>query len=767
MLPKNPYKKPIARYSKHGCINCKTSHIKCDEEKPQCSNCAKKSKACTYENNFIIGPIQPKSKKRQCLKKNLSNIDIDKNVKDSSSKKFRKQHYKNTIELEDKNSAKITDINNQKLSVQTVTSNNINQSELNINFSKETNPNSKLIQPSSEKIALKHHPFTFTSNFSNIIPTNNSMAVSVIPPVSFTNHTLSKANNHEISDATSNNNNVSTISTSNANNVPQVQSISKDNVSNFEDNEAVLTFIKNNTFYILGDGTDCRNFFPIDDIKAIFNPNNHISSSDYQFFEPFTVGSQDWLNNFDRYSNSVYYFCLEDEEVRSLIDKDPIKIICETSMTDRDGLSSFSLRDDDLKYFCWKFFKATKSASFQSLFSPRTLDDYMYILRRFGNHFDILNNIIQCLVASMMSRIYSIHNENKLYKIWNDHVRLPTMKLCLDGVVGLSKSNTTFLTLMVLEVVVIQTLGLVIGRPHNKWRQHLDQCFTIFEKSEKLLNKNRDITESELDSFSVFKIFRTFIAHIEICAYLTCDNGGSLQVYERLKSILSHTTYYDKFLIGNKFNIQTGYVVNTHPLLMKVVLNLVELKLTKNICLFGNNIIKLKSYKNKDRELADSMNTFGLQILEEISKLEIIRGNIENELFSDDCSKELVFTSKRCQWLVNLSLKLYIQTFYLKKTNNELIKEDTAKFFLLWSSLPSLDKPGILCQWTIYLVAVVCIAMSDEFYYNHLCTMVKRRADCGIPGAAVLYKKLLIMKPNFEATDYEMLVMPDYDCFVI
>lgn len=42
------------KYSKHGCIQCKKSHIKCSEEKPICNNCRKsRTKKCSYLTQFI------------------------------------------------------------------------------------------------------------------------------------------------------------------------------------------------------------------------------------------------------------------------------------------------------------------------------------------------------------------------------------------------------------------------------------------------------------------------------------------------------------------------------------------------------------------------------------------------------------------------------------------------------------------------------------------------------------------------------------------
>lgn len=47
-------KKRKSTYSRKGCLQCKKAHTKCDERKPKCSRCEKRSIDCTYRNQFVF-----------------------------------------------------------------------------------------------------------------------------------------------------------------------------------------------------------------------------------------------------------------------------------------------------------------------------------------------------------------------------------------------------------------------------------------------------------------------------------------------------------------------------------------------------------------------------------------------------------------------------------------------------------------------------------------------------------------------------------------
>ncbi|EDO15294.1 hypothetical protein Kpol_449p11 [Vanderwaltozyma polyspora DSM 70294] len=47
-------------YSRNGCLQCKKSHKKCDENKPSCLQCIKKNRQCTYTLNFVLEKLNMK-----------------------------------------------------------------------------------------------------------------------------------------------------------------------------------------------------------------------------------------------------------------------------------------------------------------------------------------------------------------------------------------------------------------------------------------------------------------------------------------------------------------------------------------------------------------------------------------------------------------------------------------------------------------------------------------------------------------------------------
>lgn len=47
-------KKKSTDYSRRGCLQCKKSHVKCDEKFPTCSRCLKRSTECKYFTNFLL-----------------------------------------------------------------------------------------------------------------------------------------------------------------------------------------------------------------------------------------------------------------------------------------------------------------------------------------------------------------------------------------------------------------------------------------------------------------------------------------------------------------------------------------------------------------------------------------------------------------------------------------------------------------------------------------------------------------------------------------
>lgn len=53
-------KKKSADYSRRGCLQCKKSHLKCDEKFPTCSRCLKRNTTCNYITNFLLESTDPK-----------------------------------------------------------------------------------------------------------------------------------------------------------------------------------------------------------------------------------------------------------------------------------------------------------------------------------------------------------------------------------------------------------------------------------------------------------------------------------------------------------------------------------------------------------------------------------------------------------------------------------------------------------------------------------------------------------------------------------
>lgn len=47
-------KKKSTDYSRRGCLQCKKSHVKCDEKFPTCSRCLKRGTECNYYTNFLL-----------------------------------------------------------------------------------------------------------------------------------------------------------------------------------------------------------------------------------------------------------------------------------------------------------------------------------------------------------------------------------------------------------------------------------------------------------------------------------------------------------------------------------------------------------------------------------------------------------------------------------------------------------------------------------------------------------------------------------------
>lgn len=43
-----------ADYSRRGCLECKKSHLKCDEGLPSCQRCQKRKTICTYQTKFVL-----------------------------------------------------------------------------------------------------------------------------------------------------------------------------------------------------------------------------------------------------------------------------------------------------------------------------------------------------------------------------------------------------------------------------------------------------------------------------------------------------------------------------------------------------------------------------------------------------------------------------------------------------------------------------------------------------------------------------------------
>ncbi|PWY78125.1 C6 zinc finger domain protein [Aspergillus sclerotioniger CBS 115572] len=60
------------RKSRHGCLQCKRRRVKCDEQRPSCSNCSKRMSSCEYDSNTSLLWTNEESQPRQRTKKSNS-----------------------------------------------------------------------------------------------------------------------------------------------------------------------------------------------------------------------------------------------------------------------------------------------------------------------------------------------------------------------------------------------------------------------------------------------------------------------------------------------------------------------------------------------------------------------------------------------------------------------------------------------------------------------------------------------------------------------
>lgn len=65
-------RKKTNEYSKRGCLSCKRSHVKCDEQLPRCSRCTRRNTTCEYLKTFKNCTVEIRNKESSPMNKELT-----------------------------------------------------------------------------------------------------------------------------------------------------------------------------------------------------------------------------------------------------------------------------------------------------------------------------------------------------------------------------------------------------------------------------------------------------------------------------------------------------------------------------------------------------------------------------------------------------------------------------------------------------------------------------------------------------------------------
>ncbi|CCH57829.1 hypothetical protein TBLA_0A00280 [Henningerozyma blattae CBS 6284] len=759
------FQKKGLTYSKHGCLQCKKAHAKCDETKPVCDRCKRTFKKCDYQTAFIIKTFQNSN-----LNSNTINKDSSSNHTFTTTTTIKRS-------ASNKHSSKNNNTSKHNNILNTFNSRPSVRQELTNDIQNQSNSNIMTTTP-----LANNNQTTVTTTITTTSPTNLIPQQQNLPTYSLI---LPKADpiqlpNNEYSSSLGNNDN---------------------SHKNMKKNGNILKpfyFVKPNP----------RVFFPPRDINLLnlLNLDSNINNLkvDDSILSSFTLKDSDIIETIQLIKeNDLTTLLKEDPLLKSLIDnninineldnliktnssKDNDSTKGNTSVEntsakdknsiDEDSISNkVSFNDPNFLLFYWKVFIGSSIDGPMKLFPVETiLLTFKSFFQLNVTKFPALIHILRYLTSIIMKSYYQSINNLKLMEVWDKYIKLPTLQICLNHLNHLIDNYETDFNLIYLILFTGISLISYDWVKNLNWRSHFKQMIHMMLK----INECFQIDKYSFDSIDpnlllILKYYKLWLPYIEMCALLLSNEGCAIDSINDVNYFLTSSFFLNDynnsnlidnncFLVDGKFNLITGYIIDYNNLFAKLFKFNISLKNDYNINLSGANIIKFKLLNNSE-ELNQKLFNIGCILSDELNQ---INKDLDiSKILKNIKDIQLRLSMRNSNKICSLIISLYLRFFFLNedKNNPDSITSSLEKVLEYWYSMPIVDSIGVSSHWTLSIGANIALTMGNKDLFDQYISLLDKHSTNKPHMVKKGLDQLNLLYNSVKENKLDQLVDPKFD----
>jgi hypothetical protein len=720
-------RKKTSDYSRRGCVQCKKSHVKCDEKSPACSRCLKKGIECNYVTNFFL--------ENKNLNKNLSSRTAfvwKNNSKPKTAASNKLDKYKSSTNIP----------NNQSLQHKNIQI--VNESENLIFKSKNLcNDQSKILINSPQEINVQlsgydrmsyinSHPnytdmrnsrylFDDDANITNNNKNKNKDGnVTPTIPIKTVNESNTLANDKDINPGSSTPKQViygkeflspSSYLFAQSQSSPKA---SKSDSSEHGSSQLSVSNIRLNDLISVEQS----------DLNYLNSLNKEYETMIYLYNE----ASHPDLHKFDIPwdGGPCVYF------IDTIERNDPIILNNDISLTDQNMID-----------FVWTFTRITKFFYTFVLFSESSLMSVLDLCFKLGTKSSIFQSIMTYHCSLHVSRIYNQANNQILANLWETRVRIPAFKQCIDYLKEGLESSPTFSDLVILTFAVVIIFS---GNASDEsWIAHLNGSYQLISKCSILKKTANKEDLFDLAALELYEIIVAWYNHTSFLATLSSLNGF---YGKKLKNPSSLSLNINYAIAKNNINLMSGHCLELNSLLDSIDEFLITFN-SRGIRLSGLNFVFFILNDNESSQTLHEIKVYGYELFQ---KLQEIKKSYKYErLPLDDFRMDL--SMKYCNLIYIHGIELYITFFFIGKRDRDEVRSLLRDILDLIYSMPYRSSCAIICHWNIYLASMVSLLIEDFEIYGHFLKIlgVFQLNGMDVPSIDILERlKLILFERNYE-----------------
>lgn len=422
---------------------------------------------------------------------------------------------------------------------------------------------------------------------------------------------------------------------------------------------------------------------------------------------------------------------------------------------------------DDLKVseFCWTLMRCGAIGGGIALFPYDThLDPLLKTFFSMSKVYPLVNDVFIYASAIFMKDVYANLNLEYFSHLWDRYVRIPALKRCLDQMVVVMQKSDDFCDNIAFTFALSSFFAVEGASKSSAWRLHLQKVCDMFKKVESLTPQAFEGENIDFTAYECYLFLKDWFCHSETLAWISADNGGCLDNESDLEKLLSNRAYSKFNLLNDTYDLYRGYTIHFYPLFTKLSAFLLRKK-KEGILLTGTNIIK-SLFTGIDKSLSVDLNRFGdelLHLLQCIPTDDDHLDKVTNGL--DDLRLKLAL--KNCTRMYHTALELYTEVFFVRKPVTKIYyKPRIEKMIELLFSIPYLTTCSIVCHWPIYVGAIISLLLKEKNLYEHFVLVLNDFSSSGIMVASNSVERLTRISKVLACGNYDDLVSPAHDYVV-